>query len=64
MVYLQLEGATPQRTATRRVKLQAAVMPEPDLEIKPWSSSARDGQEKRAHMRRIEQKSAVRLTRN
>lgn len=62
MVYLQLEGATPQHTAARQLKLQAAVMPEPDLEIKPWSSSAGDGHEKRGHMGWVEQKSAVRLT--
>lgn len=51
MVNLQLERATPQHTAARQVKLQAALMPEPDLEIKPWSSSAGNGQEKKGHMR-------------
>ena len=63
MVSLQLEGATPQHTAARQVKLQAAVIPEPDLEIKPWSSSAGDGQEKKGHIRWA-QKCAVQLTQN
>lgn len=51
MVRLQLGKASPQHTAASGVNLEGAVMPEPDLETKPWNSSARGGQERRAHMR-------------
>lgn len=50
-VDLQLEGASPQHTAASGVSLQGAAMPEPDLETKPWSSLAADGQERGDHMR-------------
>lgn len=51
MVYLQQEGASLQHTAASGVNLQGAVMPEPDLETKPWSSLAVDGRERRDHVR-------------
>ncbi|KAG7244985.1 hypothetical protein INR49_023551 [Caranx melampygus] len=41
------ESTTPPERAASGVKPQEAVMPEPDLDITPWSSSAGDGQEKR-----------------
>lgn len=40
MARQQLEGASSQHTAASGVALLRAVMPEPDLELKPWSSSA------------------------
>lgn len=43
MVYLQLEGASPQRTAASGGNLMGAWMPEPDLESKPLSSLAVGG---------------------
>lgn len=51
MVRLQRGKASPQHTAASGVSLKGAVMPEPDLETKPWNSLARGGQERRDHMR-------------
>lgn len=43
--YFQLERASPQHTAASGEGWKGAVMPEPDLETKPWSSLA-GGREK------------------
>lgn len=57
MVWLELEGASPQHTAASGVNLQGAGMPAPDLETKPWSSSAEDWQDRRDHIRMVGEKS-------
>lgn len=46
-VYLQLEGAVLQHTAASELKPQEAVLAEPSLEVKLWSSSAGNGGEKK-----------------